>query len=81
MCALSERLSGHTTTIRDLAKGIVHGCKRLPEHFNIGTCKGSEFTVRILEKLEGNGRVGPKKRDPQDGTSKRKRLSRENIGC
>ena len=77
VCALSERLSGHTTTIRDLAKGQVHGCKRLPEHFNNGNCKGSDFTVRILEKLGGNGRVGPNKRDLQDGTSKRLRLSRE----
>jgi len=74
--SLSERIAHHYQSIRDLAIGVVHGCKKLPEHFNNGTCK--DFTVRILEKLGGNGRVGPKMRDLQDGDSKRLRLSREN---
>jgi len=79
VCSLHERIYGHQNAIKDLAKGLVHGCKKLPEHFNNGTCK--DYTIRILENLGGgfcgNGRVGPGKRDPQDGDSKRLRLSRE----
>ena len=74
---LGERIAGHRRCIRDFAKGNIHGCKILSEHFNKDTCKGSEFTIRILEKLEGNGRVGPKKTDPQDKNSVRIRLARE----
>ncbi len=33
--------------------------------------------MRILEKLEGNGRTGPGARDPLDPTSKRIRRARE----
>jgi hypothetical protein len=75
VCSLAERMSGHLNKIRRLAKGEVSGCSKLSKHFNNGTCK--DFTVRILEKLEGNGRVGPKKTDLQNGDSKRLRLSRE----
>jgi hypothetical protein len=39
VCPLSERFSNHNNVIHDLAKGIIHGCKKLPEHFNTGLCK------------------------------------------
>ncbi len=77
VCPISESFSNHNNVIHDLAKGITCGCKKLPEHFNTGLCKGSKYTVRILEKLEGNGRIGPGARDPIDQTSKRIRRARE----
>ena len=31
-------------------------CKILSQHFNQGPCQGAEYTVHIIEKLEGDGR-------------------------
>ena len=76
VCQLSERMSHHLSSIKDSINGV-SSCKHFATHFNVGLCKGSKFTIRILEKLEGNSRVGSKKRDPIDGTSKRLRLARE----
>jgi hypothetical protein len=74
---LGLRICEHRGCIRDYAEGKMRGCKRLPEHFNNDTCKGSGFTTRILEKLEGNGRVAPGKNAAMDPNSKRIRLARE----
>ena len=70
-------MSHHLSSIKDSFSNSSSSCKKLAAHFNGGLCKGSKFTIRILEKLEGNGRVGSKRRDPIDGTSKRLRLARE----
>jgi hypothetical protein len=76
-CVLSERIFHHKSAIHDLPKGITNGCKKLPAHFTTGLCSGSNYTVRILEKLEGNGRTGPHKKDPIDPTLTRIRRARE----
>ena len=70
---LSERMSHHFSTLRE----GVSKCKRLCEHYTSGLCKDSTFTIRILEKLEGTGRLGTAKRGPQDPTNKNKRTARE----
>ena len=52
---LSSRFSGHRTGIKSPNK---YGtCKILTAHFNSGVCKGSNFEVQILEKIEGSGRT------------------------
>ena len=60
---LNARFNGHRTGIRDPAK---HGtCKYLSNHFNFGVCKGSSYTVQILEKLPGTGRTARGAIDPK----------------
>ena len=52
---LNERFTGHRQGMKSPEK---HGtCKILTGHFNKGSCKGAEFSVQILEKIEGNGRT------------------------
>ena len=51
-----------------------HGtCKILSNHFNTGLCKGAEYCVQILEKLEGTGRTERKAIDVSITSHRRKR--------
>ena len=52
---LNARFTSHRSGIKQPDK---YGtCKRLSNHFNQGVCKGSNYVVQILEKLEGTGRT------------------------
>ena len=52
---LNERFAFHNTCFRNPIK---YGfCRILSEHFNKGPCKGAEYSVRILEKINGSGRT------------------------
>ena len=55
---LNARFTAHRAGIKMPNK---HGtCKILSSHFSKGLCKGSNYTVQILEKLEGTGRTDRK---------------------
>ena len=71
---ISQRVSEHRRCVFDYAFGKIYGCKKLSEHFNNGKCCGSEFSVRILEKLEGNGQT---ERNALDPTTTQIRRARE----
>ena len=51
---LSQRISAHRRSAEDINKDP--GCRYVKEHFTSGPCKGSSFSVNIIEKLQGNGR-------------------------
>ena len=52
---LNERFTGHRQGMKSPEK---HGtCKILTGHFNKGSCKGAEYSVQILEKIDENGRT------------------------
>ena len=68
--SLKTRFNGHRKSIKNPAK---HGtCKILSGHFNNGICKNSDYSVQILEKLEGTGRTEDNALD-RDSTSIRKK--------
>ena len=46
-------------------------CRIFVKHFTKGLCKGAEYSVQIIEKLEGNGRTARNEIDPS-ATSKRR---------
>ena len=52
---LNKRFNWHSSCFRNPAKYAF--CKSLNSHFDIGYCKGSSYTVNILEMLEGTGRT------------------------
>ena len=51
---LRERFNHHNSCIMNPAKD--HNCRILSEHFSKGSCKGATYTVKIIEKLKGDGR-------------------------
>jgi len=66
---LNARFKGHRKGIKTPEK---YGtCKILTSHFNEGICKDAQYTVQIVEKLEGNGRTDRQAPDPLQ-TSHRK---------
>ena len=68
---LNERFNKHRSGIKNPAK---YGtCKILSNHFTKGICKGSKFSVQIIEKLEGSGRTERKAIDKQASVVRRKR--------
>ena len=68
---LNARFTMHRTGIKMPEK---HGtCKILSNHFNVGLCKGSDYSVQILEKLEGTGRTERKAIDVGVTCHRRKR--------
>ena len=69
---LNKRFNWHSSCFRNPAKYAF--CKILNSHFDKGYCKGSSYTVNILEKLEGTGRND---RNAMDVTSKPVRKARE----
>ena len=69
---LNQRFSEHRQGIN--ISSDKSGCKILSEHFNSGLCKDSDYTVTILEKLEGFGRT---ERGAIDLNIRRSRLQRE----
>lgn len=50
-------------------------CKRLSNHFSEGLCKNANYSVQIIEKLEGNGRTGRTSLDPQVSSLRKTRDS------
>ena len=54
MQKLRDRISHHRSCIKHPEKDQT--CRRLSDHFSKGCCKGSTFTVNIIEKLPGDGR-------------------------
>ena len=51
---LRERFNHHNSCIKNPSKD--HNCRILSEHFSKGSCKGATYTVKIIEKLKGDGR-------------------------
>ena len=71
MQQLNARFTGHRSGIKNPDK---HGtCKILSNHFNKGVCKGSDYSVQILEKLTGTGRTERKAIDPSITSVRKKR--------
>lgn len=60
---ISERFYTHCRVI--LGKSLSNSCKRLRQHFTSGRCKDSEYTVQVVEKLGGNGRLVNGEIDPE----------------
>ena len=68
---LNTRFNGHRLGIKNPKK---YGtCKILSNHFNKGVCKGSEYSVQVIEKLEGSGRTEHGGIDPKKTSFRRKR--------
>ena len=68
---LNARFTMHRSGIKMPEK---HGtCKILSSHFNTGLCKGADYCVQILEKLEGTGRTERKAIDVSMTSHRRKR--------
>ena len=49
-------------------------CRRLSDHFNIGICKNKQYTVQIIETLEGSGKLN---NGSEDISISRKRREKE----
>jgi len=71
---LNARFNLHRSGIRN--KDKINFCKRLCSHFHEGLCKDAEFTVNVIEKLEGNGRL-PNGKVDLDIASLRRRKEKE----
>ena len=52
---LRERIGKHASCMKHPEKD--NTCRILSEHFNQGFCEGAKFSVHILEKLSGDGRI------------------------
>ena len=52
---LNERFGWHSSCLLHPSKYSF--CRRLTEHFTEGICKNADYSVQIIEKLEGNGRT------------------------
>ena len=52
---LNERFAFHNTCI--LYPNKYGFCRILSSHFNKGPCKNAEYSVQIIEKMEGSGRT------------------------
>ena len=51
---ICRRFYTHDRYFKKLSKD--NKCKILSRHFNQGPCQGAEYTIHIIEKLEGDGR-------------------------
>jgi len=70
---LSTRFSGHRSGIKDPKK---YGtCRILTDHFNSGLCRNSDYTVQILEKIDGSGRTNRKAIDVSVSSYRKQRES------
>ena len=69
---LNERFGWHKSCLKDPKKYSF--CKKLSAHFNEGLCKNANYTVSIIEKLEGTGRT---ERNAMDVQSREPRKSRD----
>ena len=67
---LRERICAHLYGIKNPLRESK--CRILTEHFSQGSCKGSKFSVHIIEKVSGTGRVGSTKTIDPDVTCIRK---------
>ena len=52
---LNERFNCHTSAMRNPSK--LSYCEILNKHFTVGHCKGSTYSVCIIEKLDGTGQT------------------------
>ena len=68
---LRERFNHHYTCISHPEKD--HNCRILSEHFSKGSCKGATYTVKVIEKLEGDGRDSNGDIDPSVTVIRRKK--------
>ena len=60
---INKRFSTHRAFMK--GKEYTSSCKRLGEHFSSSVCKDSEYTVQVLEKMRGNGRMADDEVDCQ----------------
>ena len=68
---LNARFNGHRLGMKNPKK---YGtCKILSNHFDKGVCKDSDYTVQVIEKLEGSGRTERHSIDPKITSKRRKR--------
>ena len=68
---LNVRFNGHRMGLNNPKK---YGtCKILSNHFNKGVCKGSNYHVQVIEKIEGSGRTERNAIDPKETSFRRKR--------
>ena len=54
---LRGRIGSHFSSMNHPDKD--HTCRILSDHFHHGHCKGAQFSVNIVEKLPGDGRLPP----------------------
>ena len=69
--ALSKRFSGHRSKIKNCDSGSNNMI--FSKHFSEGDCKGKEYEVQVVEKLNGNGRLMNGKIDENDRRYREKR--------
>ena len=68
---LNVRFNGHRQGFNNPDR---YGCcKILCEHFTNGLCENAEYTVQIIEKLDGNGRTDRKAINPNDTKIRKER--------
>ena len=68
---LRVRFNHHNTFISHAEK--YHHCRIYSEHFSKCSCKGATYTVKVIEKLEGNGRYSNGDIDPSVTVIRRKK--------
>ena len=68
---LRERFKAHNAGISYPEKD--NNCRILSEHFSKGPCQGATYTVKIIEKLDGDGRDSNGVIDPSVTVIRRKR--------
>ena len=68
---LRERFKAHNAGILHPEKD--NNCRILSEHFSKGPCQGATYTVKILEKLDGDGRNSNGEIDPSVTVIRRKK--------
>lgn len=60
---LHDRIGKHRRGFNKPESSDGH-CRILTEHFSQGFCKGADFTVNVIQKLPGDGRIAGKQPDP-----------------
>ena len=82
MQLLRVRIGKHASCMNHPEKD--NTCRILSEDFNRGFCKGARFSVHVIEKLSGDGRV-PSDRKKEKGpldpavTSLHRKIERERM--
>ena len=68
---LNERFNIHNSSLRNPSNSSF--CKILNNHFTKGLCKGSSYSVSLIEKLEGTGQTDRGFMDPKQTPARKLR--------
>ena len=67
---LKDRWAKHRSGMR--GSPYHQDCPKMLDHFSKGLCKGSHFSLQIIEKLKGDGRVEDKEEKEEKDDKKKK---------